>query len=477
MERIAPLARVLAEANGIDWQPLRGTGQGGLIVEGDILAHLARIMSGEEEPPATPVDAPPPDWTGEDLSASLITPGLPSADALRGAGVDSDITAFVAQARTTPAPAPALEDDALDFELDDDQADFEPAPVVAAPAASAPAPAWNFNAPAPVTPPPPVAAGVPSQPFLPAAASTPPEPAHAEPVPVAATAAPAASAGLSAGLGGLLSRLYQPAAPAPQPASPAPVQPPVVQVPVLPEPQPTPAFQAPAAPEARLPEPPAFPLPDLHAQAPLPADEPEIAPLAPTLVAEPQVEDLLPAPAVMEAVEAPAFEPDGETAPPALVADSAREARSFGTYLRRDVNVSSAADLRRQLAGALGQDVPLGLLVVRAAQRHAQTLGLGSVALQDLTAGVARTARPVALRDALDDLGTPFGGTPDLLVTDAGTLDLDDLHLGHTVTLSVGREREGRAALSLSGDVDPTRAARFLADVAGALEAPIILVI
>ncbi|WP_216320188.1 E3 binding domain-containing protein [Deinococcus aestuarii] len=473
MERIAPLAKILAEANGIDWQNLRGSGGGGLIVEGDILAHLARIMSGEEEPPATPVDAPPPDWTGEDLSASLITPGLPSADALRGAGVDSDITAFVAQARTTPpAPTPALEDDALDFELDDDQADFAPAPL-----AAAPTPAWNFNAPAPVTPPPPVAASVPSQPFFPAvAASIPSEPAPAEPVPVAATAAPAATAGLSAGLGGLLSRLYQPAAPAPQP-QPEPVQPPVAREPVLPGPQPTPAFQAPAAPEPRLPEPPALPLPDLPAQAPLSAPAPvaELPGAAPIPEAEaapeaqPLVEEAQPAPA-------PALLPDAEASAPVQLADPAPAPRSFGTYLRRDVNVSPAADLRRQLAGALGQDVPLGLLVARAAQRHAAALGLGTVALQDLPAGEARTVAPGSLRDVLSTLDTLFG-TPDLLVTDAGELDLDDLHLGHTVTLSVGRERGGRAALSLSGDVDPTRAARFLAEVAGALEAPIILVI
>lgn len=108
------------------------------------------------------------------------------------------------------------------------------------------------------------------------------------------------------------------------------------------------------------------------------------------------------------------------------------------------MNVAPAADLRRQLMGALGQDVALGLLVARAAGRHADTLGLGTVALQDLTAGEARTVRPGALRDALAALGTLLEGTPDLLVTDAGTLDLDDLHLGHTVTLSVGRERGPR---------------------------------
>lgn len=88
-----------------------------------------------------------------------------------------------------------------------------------------------------------------------------------------------------------------------------------------------------------------------------------------------------------------------------------------------------------------------------------------------------RTAQPGGLRDALAALERVHEGTPDLLVLDAGTLDLDDLHLPHTLTLSVGRVQEGRAALTLQGDVDPTQAARFLAEVARTLEEPIILVL
>lgn len=89
MEQIAPLAKILAEANGLEWRNLRGTGPGGTIVEQDVIDHLTRIMSGEEEPPSTPVDAPPPEWTGTELppGGGLLAPGMPSMDMLSSAGV------------------------------------------------------------------------------------------------------------------------------------------------------------------------------------------------------------------------------------------------------------------------------------------------------------------------------------------------------------------------------------------------------
>ncbi|MFC6665987.1 hypothetical protein ACFP9V_11980 [Deinococcus radiopugnans] len=62
-------------------------------------------------------------------------------------------------------------------------------------------------------------------------------------------------------------------------------------------------------------------------------------------------------------------------------------------------------------------------------------------------------------------------------MTDAGALGADDLHYPHTLTLSLGRVQDGRAALSLNGDVDPRQAAQFLSRVAAALEKPIALVL
>jgi e3 binding domain len=95
MDSISPLAKILAEANGIDWRSIPGSGDGGSVVEQDILNYLSRIMSGDEEPPATPVDEAPPGWTGEMPPMPTVAAG--GLQALSAAGVESDITDFVAQ--------------------------------------------------------------------------------------------------------------------------------------------------------------------------------------------------------------------------------------------------------------------------------------------------------------------------------------------------------------------------------------------
>ena len=52
--QISPLARRLAEENSIDWRVIPGTGPESRVIERDILTYLARIMSGEIDPPALP---------------------------------------------------------------------------------------------------------------------------------------------------------------------------------------------------------------------------------------------------------------------------------------------------------------------------------------------------------------------------------------------------------------------------------------
>ncbi|WP_407540555.1 E3 binding domain-containing protein [Deinococcus radiomollis] len=108
MDSISPLAKILAEANGIDWRSIQGSGAGGSIVEQDILNYLSRVMSGDEDPPATPVDETPAGWTGEmpPMPASVAASGL---QALSAAGVESDITDFVAQQSVQAAPAQAVQ--------------------------------------------------------------------------------------------------------------------------------------------------------------------------------------------------------------------------------------------------------------------------------------------------------------------------------------------------------------------------------
>ena len=68
--QISPLARRLAEENSIDWRVIPGTGPESRVIERDILTYLARIMSGEIDPPALPDASEPlsPGGAAPDLS-------------------------------------------------------------------------------------------------------------------------------------------------------------------------------------------------------------------------------------------------------------------------------------------------------------------------------------------------------------------------------------------------------------------------
>ncbi len=513
MEQIAPLARILAEANGIEWQRLQGSGEGGTIVEQDILNYLTRIMSGEEEPPSTPVDATPEGWTGDEQ----LPPGMFSADMLSQAGVDSDIAAFVEQSRPATPQAAAPDSDALEFELDDadgDEPSAAPAPAHQ-PWAAQPEPArFVDEQPGNPTSPDLLApdhAHVPPTAAMPEIAAVPEVTVPEVAVPEIAAPAPAAPARAPMGLGNLLSQLYRKdKAPEAAPAEHLSAE--VAPVVVAPELQVAPPVTEPAAPQPVLAEA-SETAPAVQEQAaPEPAAEaaaPEVAEVSE--VAGPEVIDAyaaehdpvatdanteaagMPTPELDTPAEAPApaaEAPQPVSAAPVTAAPAAMPAAEpsaapasgtagavwFGTYLRRDAAVGAADDLRTQLSEALAQDVSLAFLVARAAGRHAGLLNLGSVALQGED-GQAQTVQGGALRDAVAALGGGHAGTPDLLVVDAGALSLDELHYPHTVTLSVGRVRDGAAALTLNGNVDARQAAQFLGRVAEALEKPIALVL
>ncbi|WP_309569574.1 E3 binding domain-containing protein [Deinococcus sp.] len=553
MERIAPLAKILAEANGIDWQKLRGTGDGGTVVEQDILNYLSRIMSGEEEPPSTPVDVPPPDWNG-DMNAMPDLSGL-SADQLARAGVESDIASLLSPAQLTPsvpATASADLDEDMDFELDD----VEPEAAVPAPSLP-PTPAtpslggWEWNA-ASTT----IEASVPDgvempnlempgldMPAAAAAITAPPvnapafqfglpaeaAPAQSEPaamIPASPAlsptiSAPAVEAATAVGLGSLLSRLYQSPAPTEAPAAPAQAAQPAMDTMAFHAPMDADAgdvhsgpvldtgtsWPAPSTPEASAAE---VSAPEVTAPELAAVDE--STPVAAALelaVAEPAApESVTPEEPVTAGSEVAAHhdepahtptEPESEAAAPALPepealhviaapvamtqpavtpaapAQRVGDAVWFGTYLRRDAEVGTLGDLHRQIVAALGQELPLGLLVARAAQRHAADLGLTTVALQG--DGSARSVAGDTLRAAADAMHHDYQGTPDLLVVDAGAHGLDDLHYPHTTTLSVGRVQDGRAALTLNGNVDTVQGAAFLAAVADTLGQPVLLLL
>ena len=55
---IAPTAQRLAEENNVDWRVLTGSGEGGSVVERDVLGYLARVMRGEEATNPTPEPLP-----------------------------------------------------------------------------------------------------------------------------------------------------------------------------------------------------------------------------------------------------------------------------------------------------------------------------------------------------------------------------------------------------------------------------------
>jgi|GEM_PF-3406278 len=134
MDSISPLAKILAEANGIDWRSIQGSGEDGSVVEQDILNYLSRIMSGDEEPPATPVDEAPAGWTGEmpPMPAAVAASGL---QALSAAGVESDITDFVAQQQTSPTFTSVVAPTAApSFQADHSQAEMAaPTPLAVTP--------------------------------------------------------------------------------------------------------------------------------------------------------------------------------------------------------------------------------------------------------------------------------------------------------------------------------------------------------
>ncbi len=90
---IAPLARRLAEENNVDWRRLPGSGEGGRVVERDVLTFLARVMAGEEDLDPTP--EPVPDgmaaWPADDVAAYRAgPPGGSMAERSTTATLDDD---------------------------------------------------------------------------------------------------------------------------------------------------------------------------------------------------------------------------------------------------------------------------------------------------------------------------------------------------------------------------------------------------
>ncbi|APD09013.1 MULTISPECIES: E3 binding domain-containing protein [Thermus] len=113
--KITPLARRLAEENGIDWRRLQGTGPDGTIVERDILAFLAKVMAGEVDLPPMP-EEPPPVLPEEDLKRAQ--------EALGREGVD--LSELLPEPSKTPTvQLEELEEEALELEPVLEEMDLE----------------------------------------------------------------------------------------------------------------------------------------------------------------------------------------------------------------------------------------------------------------------------------------------------------------------------------------------------------------
>ncbi|MGC8968705.1 MAG: E3 binding domain-containing protein, partial [Thermus sp.] len=112
--KITPLARRLAEENGIDWRKLKGTGPDGTIVERDILAFLAKVMAGEVDLPPMP-ETPPPLPPEEELRRAR--------EALGKEGVDlADLIPEAPRAPTLQVEEVAEEELDLDLDLEEEEA-------------------------------------------------------------------------------------------------------------------------------------------------------------------------------------------------------------------------------------------------------------------------------------------------------------------------------------------------------------------
>lgn len=83
--KITPLARRLAEENGIDWRTLKGSGPEGTVVERDILSFLAKVMAGEIDLPPAPEEKLAPPEAIPDISqaqAMLAKEGVSLSDVI-----------------------------------------------------------------------------------------------------------------------------------------------------------------------------------------------------------------------------------------------------------------------------------------------------------------------------------------------------------------------------------------------------------
>ena len=173
---------------------------------------------------------------------------------------------------------------------------------------------------------------------------------------------------------------------------------------------------------------------------------------------------------------------------------------SFGTLLRRHIDVTALAGAQLAVGLELGESEPLSPapFLLRAAAKAVADGGWGDGRVAMVGWGEAGALRTGEIDDAA---GRPFvelaralpsalsGGAAEahgvgLVVADMSALDVDEAVLNvQAPLLTLGRilydNQRGsyRSTLSLAGDVPPERGARLLARVAELLDAPVRLLL
>ncbi|MFC6918632.1 E3 binding domain-containing protein [Meiothermus taiwanensis] len=429
--KITPLARRLAEENGIDWRQIKGTGPDGTVVERDILAFLAKVMAGEVNLPPTPEETAPP---------ASVVPDMTQAQAvLQKEGVQ--LGDLVPSSPSTPPPPasalPTLED--IEFDLD-----LEP------------------------TPPPPVPPASAAFEEAPTLASEPEiVPNFEEPEPLVST--------------GPLSTLQWEE---PEPLSPLPeVNPELASLPPLPS---EPDLEPPSSANKLI-----WETQEVLTAPEVPAPAPE--PLAPGMSftntpeapsAEPAVPPAPEHQAPVEAAAAPLTPPAASIPTPfantGLGVGPAPSTQMLRVQAwQRLVAIGPAQEAAQTLSEAWRMEVGLDALLYRAADKalsDTQTpLRPTKGHLEGNELKSLRVAPAQSLRGTLDSLRMASDPAEGLVVLSLANSAFDQVIFPGLSTLTLGRANAGHALLTLSGDISSELAAKLLERVAYYLERPILL--
>lgn len=468
--KITPLARRLAEENGIDWKQMSGSNPDGTIVERDVLAFLAKVMAGEIDLPGSPdpepVGAMPmpdaiPDFT--QVQAALERQGVNLGDVMPKAAAPSVQTEEI----------PDLDMD-FDLDLDDPLPDLEEPIFASEPAlALADEPilaaepeniSWSepqnttWSEPQNTTwPEPPSAPTMSDWNVSPSPSDTrPPAPSNNwgdlsfDAAPPAPPVEPAVQAKEPA-LDDFVWDTPSPAsAPAPEPALTWEDVPPPVSQPVAPPiAQPVvPPVAQPVAPMAAM---------------------PQVAPV----IEEPEP---IPAPAVPPVI--PAAAPTAAVASTLTAAPAAAPANPVQLW-QRLVEVAGTFESALHLAEAWKREVTVYPFLFRAAEKALADIESPLRALKGTLRGESLASYRVppshTLRGSIESLeaaSEPSTGLS-VLSMEGGSCDLIVFPTANV--LSLGRAASGMAILSLYGNLEAQQASTLLERVAYYLERPILL--